>query len=71
IASPSLIVGETYTLTIGDLSEQIQLTEQLLTVGESSGGFGFGKFGVGHDAPAQFTPGKTDLPSADGTLSAS
>jgi len=40
IASPALIVGETYTLSIGDTSEQIQLTEQLLTVGESSEGFG-------------------------------
>ena len=75
IASPSLVVGETYVLTIGDTSEEIQLTEQLLTIGESSGGFGgiggMGGFGGGHNMPAPFTPPGTDSSSADNTLSAS
>lgn len=62
IASPSLVVGETYTLTIGDMSEHIQLTEQLLTVGESSGGFGFrGR----PDISSQFGTDETTAPSPD------
>ena len=64
IASPALIVGETYTLSIGDASEEIQLTEQLLTVGESSGGFGsMGGFGGRHDNFAPFDPQKVPIPS--------
>ena len=57
IASPALTVGETYTLAIGNAAEEIQLTEQLLTVGESSGGFGgMGGFGGRHDRPHNAYP---------------
>ena len=62
-ASPSLIVGETYTLAIGEMSEQIQLTEQLLTVGEGSGRFGSGGFGRRPDGSFFPNPAGTALPA--------
>ena len=70
IASPALTVGETYTLAIGNAAEEIQLTEQLLTVGESSGGFGgMGGFGGRHDRshnadPSLFPPSPGASPAA-------
>jgi hypothetical protein len=44
ISSPDLIVGETYTIYVGDESESVTLEDVVTTVGEAAAG-GMGQIG--------------------------
>ena len=67
LSSDKLVTGETYTVSAGSNSEEITVSAGENTIGEQSGGMGFGG---GNGAPPSGAPGENGgtPPSGNGTM---
>ena len=66
LSSDKLVTGETYTVSAGSNSEEITISAGENTIGEQSGGMGFGG---GNGAPPSGAPGENGgTPSGNGSL---